>query len=93
MLKKEIKNQIKSFIFNLSNRPSYVTVEDINVELEGYCLDIIMFGNYHIHLNLEEPIDDSAFCDCGGAYGYYDLLYAAEIMKNRDEILEMVINK
>ena len=86
---KAIKERIIDLVYNLYSRPAHVHRNNIMVKyVDGY-LDIIMFGNYHIKLYPEEPWADVAGCDCGGGYGRQDLEYAAEIMGNRNEILEL----
>ncbi len=86
-----MKYKIIDLIYNLDSRPAFVNRDDIDVRYEDEYLDIIMFGNYHIKLyyDEEDKCFDVAFCDCGGAYGKQDLKYAAEIMDNREEILEI----
>jgi len=84
-----MKEKIIELVYNLASRPAWVTKKDINALCDGTYLDIIMFGDYHITLNFDVPMDDSAFCDGGGAYGKKDLEYAVEIMDNRKEILSI----
>lgn len=80
--------KIKEFIYNLPSRPSWTKLDDIEVEKKDSFLDIIVNDFYHIRIYPEGKELDVACADKGG-YGYQDLLFDAEIMEHRNEILEM----
>lgn len=90
MIKKERK--VAEFVYGIYNRPAWVHENDIVVRDGGCYLDIVMFGSYHIGLYYDpsDRFNDFAKADDGGAYGRADLLYAAAIMNNRDEIFEIL---
>ena len=89
-MKKEEK--IKKLVMGLYERPSYVKEDCINVEINAEYVDIVLFGDYHnkIYLNKEDVCLDCAVCDCGGAYGKQDLLFAADILGARNEIIKIM---
>lgn len=78
-------------MMNLNNRPNWVDEDVFNFAVKEDYLDIIMFGSYHIglHFDPNESVADFAKTDGSSAYSKEDLIYAAEIMENRDKILAL----
>lgn len=84
------KKQLTNFLMDLGSKPSYVTFEVINYELQGDRIDIILFGGYHIEIFFDNDFNDVIYADSGG-WGKQDIEYALEILDNREEILEIIM--
>lgn len=80
------------FIYNLDFRPVWVEKNCIKVEYDNEKVDIILFGNYHITLDIENKHNDQISIDGCGAWGKYDVEYALEILNNREEIIKRYEN-
>lgn len=80
-----------NYLMNIDSRPSWVKKDVFYFENCGNCLDIVMFGSYHIKLQYDPSYSsmDAASADDGCGYGREDLEYAADIMYNRDVILAL----
>lgn len=83
------KTALIDYLMDIDSRPSWVTKDVFDFNDQWDCLDIVMFGSYHIKLQYDPSCSsgDTASSDDGCAYGKYDLMYAYDIMDNRDEII------
>lgn len=88
------EDKIKELVCSLCEKPSYVNEDSIMIIVEDTKIDIVLFGDFHhyIYLNEKESMNDGACCSEGCAYGKQDLLYSAAILEAREEILEIFNN-
>lgn len=88
-MNKSIKERLTDLVIGLHSKPSYITANNVDFELEGTGVNIFLFGGYTIAIR-------ENFYECtyshpqGCSLGYYDLIYGAEIMEHRKEIMEIV---
>ena len=80
-----------NYLMDIDSRPSWVTKNVFDFEKCGECLDIVMFGSYHIKLHYDPNYSsmDVASAEDGCGYGKRDLEYAADIMYRRNKIVAL----
>lgn len=80
-----------NYLMNIDSKPAYVGEDTFYFENWGDCLDIVMFGSYHIKLHYDPNYSnmDVASAEDGCGYGKEDLQYAADIMYERSRIVAL----
>lgn len=85
--------ELKNFLCSLDSLPSYTGDSDLTItlieDINDYILDIEVKGCYHIQFNMKYHTYDGLKVDENCVISYEDVCYAAEIMENRQGIIEM----
>lgn len=85
-------NEIIKFLVEKDDKPNWLEINDIELELNGDILNIILQNIYYIQLDLsisQNHLDTFAIKGSGG-FGYEDLEFVLSVMRDKNEIINIL---